>query len=124
MSQIRPTGSYLMRRVYIPSSPPPQASDNGVIAFPASFPLGLEFRLMHEHTRNCGIFNQAKTTTYRCWFENPNAEVEGNTAAKRNKDRNDRHAAINRFQLYQGCVTRKQSAMVIIYRINWCLRPY
>jgi hypothetical protein len=93
-----------MSRVYIPSSPPPQASDNGVIAFPASLALGLEFRLMLEHTRNCGIFNQAKKATYRRWFYNPNAEVEGNTAAKSNKDRKDRHAAINRFQLNQGCV--------------------
>jgi len=107
MSQIRPIGSSLIGRVYIPSSPPPQASDNGVIAFPTSLALEPEFRLMLKSTHNRGIFTQAKKATYRHWLENPNAEVEGNTAHERNKDRNDRHTAITRFQLDQGCIYRK-----------------
>ena len=93
-----------MERVYIPSSPPPQASDNGIIAFPTSIALELEFCLMLESTRNCGIFSQAKKATYRHWLENPDAEVEGNTANEMNKDRNDRYAAITGFQLDQGCI--------------------
>jgi hypothetical protein len=64
MSQIRPIGSSLIGRVYIPSSPPLQASDNGVIAFPTSLALELEFRLMLESTHNRGIFTQAKEATY------------------------------------------------------------
>jgi hypothetical protein len=96
-----------MGRVYIPSSPPQQASDNGVIAFPASLGLELEFYLMLESTHNRSIFSQAKKATYRRWLENPNAEVEGNTAYERNKDRNDHYAAITRFQLDQGCIYRK-----------------
>jgi hypothetical protein len=63
MSQIRPDGSSLVGRVYMPSSPPPQASDNSVTAFPTS--LEVEFRLMLKGTRNHGIFNQAKKATYR-----------------------------------------------------------
>jgi hypothetical protein len=55
MSQIRPEGSSLVGRVYMPLSPPPQAGDNSVTAFPES--LEVEFRLMLEGTRNCGIFN-------------------------------------------------------------------
>ena len=55
MSQIRLPGSSLVGRVYIPSSPPPQAKDNGIEAFPAS--LELEFCLMLEGRRNRGIFN-------------------------------------------------------------------
>jgi hypothetical protein len=39
----------------MPSSPPPQASDNGVTAFPKS--LEVEFRLMLKGTRNRSIFN-------------------------------------------------------------------
>ena len=107
MSQIRPIGSSPIGRVYIPSSPPPQASDNGVIAFPTSLALELEFHLMLESTHNRGIFTQAKKATYRRWLENPDAEVEGNTTHERNKDRNDRHAAITGFQLDQGCIYRK-----------------
>jgi hypothetical protein len=107
MSQIRPIGSSPIGRVYIPSSPPPQASDNGVIAFPTSLALELEFHLMLESTHNHGIFTQAKKATYRRWLENPDAEVEGNTTHERNKDRNDRHAAITGFQLDQGCIYRK-----------------
>jgi hypothetical protein len=99
MSQIRLIGSSLIGRVYIPSSPPPQASDNGVIAFPTSLALELEFRLMLKSTHNCSIFTQAKKATYRRWLENPNAEVEGNTTYKRNKDCNDCYAAITGFQL-------------------------
>jgi hypothetical protein len=107
MSQIRLPGQSPVGRVYIPSSPPSQASDNGITAFPYSLALELEFRLMLEHTSNRGIFNQAKKAIYRRWLENPDAEVEGNTTAERNKDRNDRYAAINKFQLDQGCIYRK-----------------
>jgi hypothetical protein len=46
----------------MPSSPPPQASDNSVIAIPEL--LEVEFRLMLKGTRNRGIFNQAKKATY------------------------------------------------------------
>jgi hypothetical protein len=62
MSQVRSNGSSLIGRVYIPSSPPPQASDNSVEAFPKL--LEVEFRLMLEGTHNRGIFNQAKKATY------------------------------------------------------------
>jgi hypothetical protein len=96
MSQIRPVGSSPVGRVYIPSSPPPQA-DAGVEAFPAS--LELEFRLMLEGTRNRGIFNQAKKATYRRWLENPGAPIEGNTPQELNKDCNDRQSALTNFQL-------------------------
>ena len=105
MSQVRSENSSPVGRVYIPSSPPPQASDNGVIAFPAT--LDLEFRLMLEQTRNRGIFNQAKKATYRRWLENPDGSIEGNTTEQRNKDRNDRQSAITGFQLDQGCIYRK-----------------
>jgi hypothetical protein len=54
MSQIRLPSSSLAGRVYIPSSPPPQL-DGAVEAFPTS--LELEFHLMLEGTRNCGIFS-------------------------------------------------------------------
>ena len=81
MSQILLPGQSLSGRVYIPSSPPPQASDHGITAFPHSLALELEFRLMLEHTSNRGVFNQAKKATYRRWLENLDAEVEGNTTA-------------------------------------------
>jgi hypothetical protein len=55
MSQIRLDGSSLVGRVYVPSFPPPQASDNGITAFPTS--LEVEFRLMLKGTRNRGIFS-------------------------------------------------------------------
>jgi hypothetical protein len=55
MSQIRLDGSSLVGRVYMPSSPLLQASDNGITAFPAS--LEVEFRLMLEGTHNHGIFS-------------------------------------------------------------------
>ena len=96
-----------MGRVYIPSSPPLQACDNSVIAFPTSLALELEFRLMLKSTRNRGIFTQVKKATYHRWLENPNAKVEGNTAYERSKDRNERYTAITRFQLDQGCIYRK-----------------
>ena len=105
MSQIRPEGSSPVGRVYMPSSPPPQASDNGVTAFPES--LEVEFRLMLEGTRNRGIFNQAKKATYRRWLENPGGPAEGNTPEELNKDRNDRQSALNGFQLDHGCIYRK-----------------
>jgi hypothetical protein len=56
MSQIRLPGSSPVRRVYIPSSPLPEAEDNGIKAFPTL--LELEFYLMLEGTHNCSIFNQ------------------------------------------------------------------
>jgi hypothetical protein len=115
MSQILLPGQSLIGRVYIPSSPPPQASDNGITAFPHSIALELEFCLMLKHTGNRGVFNQAKKATYRRWLENPDAEVEGTTAAKRNKDRNDRYKAINKFQLDQGCIYRKGE----LYKTTW-----
>jgi hypothetical protein len=87
MSQIHPEGSSPIGRVYIPSSPPPQASDNGITAFPKS--LELEFRLMLERTRNWSIFDQAKKATYRRWLENLGGPAEGNTPEEINKDRND-----------------------------------
>ena len=105
MSQVCPEHASPIGRVYIPSSPPPQASDNGVVAFPSS--LEIEFRLMLEHSRNRGIFNQAKKATYRRWLENPNSEVEGETPTEQTKDRNDRNAALTDFQLDQGCIYRK-----------------
>jgi hypothetical protein len=104
MSQVRPVGSSPVGRVYIPSSPPPQA-DGGVEAFPAS--LELEFRLMLEGTRNRGIFNQAKKATYCRWLENPGGPVEGNNPDELNKDRNNRQSALANFQLDQGCIYRK-----------------
>ena len=57
MSQILFPGQSPSGRVYMPSSPPLQASDNGVIAFPTSLRLKLEFRLMLEQTGNCSVFN-------------------------------------------------------------------
>jgi hypothetical protein len=102
MSQVRLFGSSLVGRVYIPSSPPPQASDDGVEAFPTL--MDVEFRLMLEATSNCGIFNQAKKATYRRWLENPGGPIEGNTLAKLNKDWNDRQSALKGFQLDQGCI--------------------
>jgi hypothetical protein len=101
MSQIRPLGASPIGRVYIPSSPPPQAQENGIIPFPSS--LEVEFRLMLERTRNRSIFNQAKKATYRRWLEDPRGLVEGNTIEERDKDRNDRQAALNYFQLDQSC---------------------
>jgi hypothetical protein len=89
----------------MPSSPPPQASDNGVTAFPKS--LEVEFRLMLEGTRNHGIFNQAKKATYHHWLENLGGPAEGNTPKELNKDRNDRQSALNGFQLDHGCIYRK-----------------
>lgn len=59
---------------------------------------------MLESTHKRGISTRAKRVTYRLWLENPDAEVEGNTAHERNKDRNDHHAAITGFQLDQGCI--------------------
>lgn len=73
---------------------------------------------MLKHTSNCGIFNQAKKAVYRCQLENPDAEVKGNTTAKRNKDHNDCYAAINRFQLDQGCIYCKGE----LYKDTW-FRP-
>jgi len=55
-----------MGRVYILSSPPLQASDNSVIAFPTLLALELEFRLMLKSTHHHGIFTQAKKATYCC----------------------------------------------------------
>lgn len=55
MSQIRLEGSSLVGRVYMPSSLPLQASDNGVTVFPES--LKVEFYLILKGTYNCGIFN-------------------------------------------------------------------
>jgi hypothetical protein len=103
MSQICLPGSSPVGRVYIPSSPPPRA--DGIIEFPSS--LEVEFRIMLEQTHNRSIFNQAKKATYRRWLENPSGPVEGNTLDERNKDRNDRNAAIAEFQLDQGCIYRK-----------------
>ena len=97
MSQVWPENSSPIGRAYIPSSPPPRASDNGVVAFPES--LDIEFRLMLEQTRNRSIFNQAKKATYRRWLEDPNGPVEGDTHEERTKDRNDRHAAVTGFLL-------------------------
>jgi hypothetical protein len=94
-------------RVYIPSSLLLQASDNSIIAFSTLLVLELEFCFILESTYNRGIFTQAKKATYYCWLENPDAEVEGNTTYKRNKDCNDRYAAITGFQLDQGCIYRK-----------------
>jgi hypothetical protein len=102
MSQVCLPHSSPAGRVYIPSSPSPQASDNGVVAFPAS--LDLEFRLMLEQTHNRGIFNQAKKATYRRWLENPDSAIEGSTDEQRTKDCNDRQSAITGFQLDQGCI--------------------
>jgi hypothetical protein len=65
MSQIRPVGSSPIGRGYIPSSLTSQASDNGVITFPISLGLELEFRLMLKSTHNRSIFSQAKKATYR-----------------------------------------------------------
>jgi hypothetical protein len=52
MSQIHLPGLSLVGRVYIPSSPLPQAAENGIIPFLLS--LELEFCLMLEKTRNRG----------------------------------------------------------------------
>ena len=84
MSQIRLEGSSLVGRGYMPSSPLPQASDNGVIAFPES--LEVEFRLMLEGTRNRDILNQA---TNCHWLENLGGPAKCNTPKELNKDRND-----------------------------------
>jgi hypothetical protein len=46
MSQVRPIGSSPIGRVYIPSSPPPQAAEEGILPFSSS--LDVEFRLMLE----------------------------------------------------------------------------
>jgi hypothetical protein len=62
MSQIRLLRASLIGRVYIPSSPPPQALENGIILFPLL--LEVEFLLMLERTRNQSIFDQAKKATY------------------------------------------------------------
>jgi hypothetical protein len=105
MSQIRLEGSSPVGRVYMPSSPPPQASDNGVTAFPES--LELEFGLVLEGTRNRGIFNQAKKATYRRWLENLGGPAKGNTPKELNKDRNDRQPALGGFQLDHGCIYPK-----------------
>ena len=105
MSQIRLPGSSPVGRVYIPSSPPPQAAENGIIPFPLL--LELKFRLMLEKTRNRSVFNQAKKAVYRRWLENPDGLVEGNTIDAQNRDRNMRHSALNWFQLDQGCIYRK-----------------
>jgi hypothetical protein len=89
----------------MPSSLPPQVSDNGITAFPES--LEVEFRLMLEGTRNRGIFNQAKKATYHCWLENPGSPAEGNTPDELNKDCNNRQSALSRFQLDYSCIYRK-----------------
>lgn len=89
----------------MPSSPPPQAQENGIIPFPSS--LQIEFRLMLERTRNRSIFDQAKKATYRRQLEDPNGPVEGTTIQERDKDRNHQQAAINYFQLDQSCIYRK-----------------
>ena len=99
MSQILLLGQSPSSRVYIPSFLPLQASNNSVIAFPTSLGLKLEFRLMLEQTGNRSVFNQAKKAIYRRWLKNPNGEVEGITANKRNKDCCNRYKAINHFQL-------------------------
>jgi hypothetical protein len=62
MSQIRLPSSSLVRRVYIPSSPLPQAKDNNIKAFLTL--LKLEFYLMLKRTHNYSIFNQVKKATY------------------------------------------------------------
>jgi hypothetical protein len=105
MSQVRPIGSSPIGRVYIPSSPPPQAAEEGILPFSSS--LDVEFRLMLENTRNRGVFDQAKKATYRRWLENPDGLVEGDTIDQQNRDRNSRHAALTWFQLDQGCIYRK-----------------
>jgi hypothetical protein len=87
MSQIRLPRSSLIGRVYVPSSLPLQASDNGIIAFPPL--LEVKFCLMLKHTRNQSIFDQAKKATYRRWLENLGSLIEGNTLGEMNKDRND-----------------------------------
>ena len=86
-----------MGRVYIPSSPPPLAAEEGIPPFPSS--LDIEFRLMLENTRNRGVFDQAKKATYRRWLENPNGLVEGDTIDQQNRDWNSRHGALTWFQL-------------------------
>jgi hypothetical protein len=105
MSQIRPLGSSPIGRVYIPSSPPPQAQEDGIVPFPSS--LEPEFRIMLEGRHNRGIFNQAKKATYRRWLETPGGPIEGNTPDEMNKDRNNRQAALGGFQIDQGCIYRK-----------------
>lgn len=86
MSQIRLLGSSPIGRVYIPSSPPPQAQEDGIVPFPSL--LELEFCIMLEGRRNCGIFNQAEKATYCRWLETPGGSIKGNTLDKMNKDYN------------------------------------
>jgi hypothetical protein len=95
MSQIRPPGSSLIGRVYIPLSLPPQASDNSIIAFLNS--LELEFCLMLKHTHNQSIFDQAKKATYCRWLKNLGGLIKGNTLGEINKDRNNQQSTLIRY---------------------------
>jgi hypothetical protein len=102
MSQIRLLGSSPIGRVYIPSSPLPQAQEDSIVLFPSS--LELEFCIILEGRHNCGIFNQAKKATYCCWLETPGGPIERNTPDKINKDCNSRQAVLGGFQIDQGCI--------------------
>jgi len=93
MSQIRLPGSSPVSKVYIPSSPLPQAAENSIIPFLSL--LELEFRLMLEKTHNRSVFNQAKKAAYRRWLKNLDGQVKGNTINSQNRDQNMRHLALN-----------------------------
>jgi hypothetical protein len=87
-------------RVYMPSSPPPEA------AYPSTEPFNEDlrraFELFLEDDNNRTIFTQEKRAHYIRWLSDPSSKPIGNTPQEVQQDRNRRQRALSGFMLQQG----------------------